>query len=67
MPHIQAKERKEFDAPMKVVLANLEMLAQGKIKELCNLAGCAAEDVKQRVLQIRQYNPKTGALLIVRP
>ena len=59
---LQAKERKEFDAPMKVVLANLEMLAQGKIKELCNLAGCSAEDVKQRVLQIRQYNPKPGAL-----
>ena len=58
---LQAKERGEYDAVMQVLLQKLELLAKGEFKELCTSAQCTVEEMKQRAIRIRQYNPKPGA------
>ena len=58
---LQAKDRREYDDIMQILLENLELLAKGELKELCTTAQCSVEDMKQRAIRIRQYNPKPGA------
>ena len=57
---IQARERDELDAVMEVVLANLDMLANGDIAQLARRAGTDSEDVARCLRLIREMNPKPG-------
>ena len=57
---IQARERDELDDVMDVVLANLEMLANGDIAQLARRAGTDAENVARCLRLIREMNPKPG-------
>ena len=58
---LQARERGELSTTMSVVLNNLELLAKGEFKELCLLAKCDVDDIKNTAIQLRQYNPKPGS------
>ena len=58
---LQARERDELTTTMSVVLNNLELLAKGEFKELCMLAKCNVDDIKNTAIQLRQYNPKPGS------
>ncbi len=58
---LQARERGELCETMKVVLNNLQLLAKGEFKELCTLANCNVEKIKETAIRIRQYNPKPGS------
>ena len=58
---LQACERDELTTTMSVVLNNLELLAKGEFKELCMLAKCDVNDIKDTAIQLRQYNPKPGS------
>ena len=58
---IQARDRGELCSTMEVVLENLQLLAKGEFKELCALANCNVEKIKQAAIRIRQYNPKPGS------
>ncbi len=58
---LQARERDELTTTMSVVLNNLELLAKGEFKELCLLAKCNVNDIKNTAIQLRQYNPKPGS------
>ncbi len=58
---LQARERGELNRTMAVVLNNLETLAKGEFKELCLLAKCEVDDIKNTAIQLRQYNPKPGS------
>ena len=58
---LQARDRGEYDVIMQILLNNLELLAKGELKELCSIAECSVEEMKQRAIRIRQYNPKPGA------
>ena len=58
---LQAKDRGEYDVIMQILLNNLELLAKGELKALCMIAECSVDEMKQRAIRIRQYNPKPGA------
>jgi RNA polymerase sigma-54 factor len=64
---LQAMDRGEFSKIMEIVLDNLELLAKGEFKELCNMGNCESEAIKQTAIQIRRYNPKPGTLFIHDP
>ena len=59
---LQAIERGELNKAMACVLDNLELLARGEFKDLCAMASCDVEEIKQSAIKIRQYNPKPGSL-----
>ena len=59
---LQALERGELNKAMACVLDNLELLARGEFKDLCAMASCDVEEIKQSAIKIRQYNPKPGSL-----
>ena len=58
---LQAIDRDELSSTMAVVIDNLELLAKGQFKELCNLASCGTEEIKETAKRIRHYNPKPGS------
>ena len=59
---LQALERGELNKAMACVLDNLELLARGEFRDLCAMASCDVEEIKQSAIKIRQYNPKPGSL-----
>lgn len=64
---LQAQDRNELSNVMEIVLNNLELLARGEFKELCVLASCNSDQIKQTAIQIRRYNPKPGTSYIHDP
>jgi len=64
---IQAIDLNEYTNEMEIVLNNLPLLAKGQFKELCNLAKCDLDKIKEIALKIRRYNPKPGNVFIETP
>jgi RNA polymerase sigma-54 factor len=57
---LQAQEAGIYDAAMKLVLANLDLLALGATARLAQMAGVAEADILRRFRSIRTMNPKPG-------
>jgi len=55
---LQLKDRNRYDPAMEKLLENLEMLADGKVTELCKLCGVDAIDLQDMIGEIRALNPK---------
>jgi RNA polymerase sigma-54 factor len=58
---LQCREAGWLDAPMRVVLGRLDLLAAGETDRLARAAGISAEDVLRLQRRIRSLNPKPGA------
>lgn len=58
---LQLDERGELTAPMKVLLENLDLLAQHDHKKLSKICGVDVEDIAAMVLLIRGLNPRPSA------
>ena len=58
---LQAIDRGELSSTMTVVIDNLELLAKGQFKELCTLASCSGDEIKETAKRIRHYDPKPGS------
>lgn len=57
---LQAQEAGIYDAVMKVVLANLDLLARGATARLAQMAGVSEAEILRRFRSIRTMNPKPG-------
>ncbi len=58
---LQLREKNRMDPAMEVLLANLQLLGDGRFDELQNKCGVDREDIKQMVAEIRALNPKPGS------
>ena len=58
---LQLKEQNKLDPMMENFLANLELLAAGKIKELKKICRASDEDIASIMADIKQLNPKPAA------
>ncbi|SDF99589.1 RNA polymerase factor sigma-54 [Alloyangia pacifica] len=57
---IQAREADLLTWELETLIANLELLAEGRTKELADLCDCEPRDIPEIVAQIRGLNPKPG-------
>ena len=55
---LQLKERDRLDAPMRVLLAHLDLVGKRDWPSLCRLCGLTPEALAQCVAEIRSLNPK---------
>lgn len=58
---LQAQDAGFLDREMRLMLANLPLLASGAIARLAEICGCDADGVRRRFAKIRSLNPKPGA------
>lgn len=57
---LQAQEAGVYDPEMKLILANLDLLARGATARLAQMAGVAEPEILRRFRTIRTMNPKPG-------
>ncbi len=58
---LQATEAQALDAPMRVILDHLALLARGEVSRLARMAKISEADVLARFRLIRSFDPKPGA------
>jgi RNA polymerase sigma-54 factor len=58
---LQLKEKDRLDPAMRLLLANLGVLAGHDIKKLCRICRVTMEDLQEMIGEIRELNPKPGA------
>jgi RNA polymerase sigma-54 factor len=58
---LQLAERDRLDPAMQALLANLDLLAAGKLSRLCEIAGVDREDLADMIAEIRDLNPRPGS------
>ncbi len=64
---VQLAERNRLDPAMATLLDNLELLARREQRRLMALCGVDAEDFADMVAELRQLDPKPGALFDAAP
>ena len=57
---LQAKAADRFDPAMARLIANLDLLARGQMKDLKRICGVDDEDLADMVAELRAYDPKPG-------
>lgn len=58
---LQLEEQNKFDAPMKILLANLKLLADHDHKKLADLCGVNETYLQDMIEDIRSLNPKPAS------
>ena len=58
---LQATDAGLLDAPMRIILHNLDLLASGDLSRLARLCGVSEPEIIARFRTIRSLNPKPGA------
>ncbi|SMH38496.1 RNA polymerase factor sigma-54 [Maritimibacter sp. HL-12] len=58
---LQAVDADVFDPVMEGVLANLQLIAEGRLDHLAEICDAGVEDVAARLHRIRRFDPKPGA------
>ena len=58
---LQATDAGILDAPLRMILQNLDLLASGDLSRLSRLCGVSEAEVMARFRLIRRLNPKPGA------
>lgn len=61
---LQLIDKNRYDPAIGLLLANLDLLAQGKIKELQSLCEVNQEDLEEMILEVKRLNPKPGSKFI---
>jgi RNA polymerase sigma-54 factor len=64
---VQLAERNRLDPAMEILLDNLDLLARRELRRLMVLCGVDAEDLADMVTELRQLDPKPGALFDAPP
>jgi len=64
---VQLAERNRLDPAMATLLDNLELLARREQRRLMTLCGVDAEDFADMVAELKQLDPKPGALFDATP
>ena len=57
---LQAKAADRYDPAMARLIANLDLLARGQLKDLKRICGVDDEDMADMVAELRAYDPKPG-------
>jgi RNA polymerase sigma-54 factor len=57
---LQARVADRYDPAMARLIANLELLARGQMKDLKRICGVDDEDLADMVAELRAYDPKPG-------
>jgi RNA polymerase sigma-54 factor len=57
---LQLRERDRLDPAMRALLANLHLMAAGRMRELERLCGVDAEDLAEMLAELRDLDPKPG-------
>jgi len=57
---LQAKAADRYDPAMARLIANLDLLARGQMKDLKRICGVDDEDLADMVAELRAYDPKPG-------
>ena len=57
----QLAEKDRLDPAMKIMLANLDLLAKRDLRRLCEICEVDGEDIAQMIKEIRALTPKPGA------
>ena len=57
---LQARAADRFDPAMARLIANLDLLARGQMKDLKRICGVDDEDLTDMVAELRAYDPKPG-------
>ncbi len=64
---LQLEERDRLDPAMQILIAHLDMLAEGKVDKLEKLCGVSNEDLREMIREIKTLNPKPGAIFEAEP
>jgi RNA polymerase sigma-54 factor len=57
---LQAKAADRYDPAMARLIANLDLLAKGRMNDLKRICGVDDEDLRDMVAELRAYDPKPG-------
>ena len=57
---LQARAADRYDPAMARLIANLDLLARGAIKDLKRICGVDDEDLRDMIAELRSYDPKPG-------
>jgi len=57
---LQARVADRYDPAMARLIANLELLARGQMKDLKRICGVDDEDLADMIAELRAYDPKPG-------
>jgi RNA polymerase sigma-54 factor len=57
---LQAREADRYDPAMARLLANLDLLAEGRLTQLKRMCGVDDEDMGDMIRELRTYDPKPG-------
>jgi len=57
---LQAKAADRYDPAMARLIANLDLLAKGRMADLKRICGVDDEDLRDMVAELRTYDPKPG-------
>ena len=57
---LQAKAADRYDPAMARLIANLDLLARGRMADLKRICGVDDEDLRDMVAELRAYDPKPG-------
>jgi len=57
---LQARAADRYDPAMARLIANLDLLAKGRMNDLKRICGVDDEDLKDMVAELRAYDPKPG-------
>nr|WP_294850951.1 RNA polymerase factor sigma-54 [uncultured Sphingomonas sp.] len=63
---LQARAADRYDPAMARLIANLDLLAKGRMKDLMRICGVDEEDMADMVRELRAYDPKPGCRFVAR-
>ncbi|QNN64929.1 RNA polymerase factor sigma-54 [Sphingomonas rhizophila] len=63
---LQAKAADRYDPAMARLIANLDLLAKGRMKDLKRICGVDDEDLVDMVRELKDYDPKPGCRFVNR-
>ena len=61
---LQAKAADRYDPAMARLIANLDLLAKGRMADLRRICGVDEEDLADMVRELRAYDPKPGCRFV---
>jgi RNA polymerase sigma-54 factor len=61
---LQAKAADRYDPAMARLIANLDLLAKGRMADLRRICGVDEEDLAEMVRELRAYDPKPGCRFV---
>jgi RNA polymerase sigma-54 factor len=63
---LQAKAADRYDPAMARLIANLDLLAKGRMNDLRRICGVDEEDLSDMVRELRSYDPKPGCRFVTK-